>query len=700
MLRVAARWVLGAMVAAHVIEAIELRRRRRALPTLPPVSGAAPAPSPATDAKVDVMAAGATLDGSTLAVVAAEAGAPDGKVDLMVAAGATVDGPTHAAVAAQAGAPDGKVDFMLAAGATVDGATLAAVAAEVGAPDGKVDVMVAAGATVDGGTLAAVAAEMEASDAQVVDLVPGDLPADRMLRLLRRVQPGQLGTDPFYTPGGANEAVAIHHSVASRMTEPVAVPSDALDRGHLVRWTVEAQRHAPTASTLRLAPAVRAAPSTPAARWRELEEVWASALPYGSLAPILLSLETAHLALMTAGLFVAPGFALAALATWNAQPAVVGLGGRASVGRLPRAWADNLRTVVAGARATRARAVVRARTPVPVPPDVDRLFEPVLTTCAWCESPDLVGRLDVSDLLQHKPGSFHLDECRACGHIFQNPALTQAGLDYYYEDAYDGVGKELAEASFAALGPIYRNRVASLARATTPRTWLDVGTGHGHFCLAARERWPDLEIDGLDMSDSVDEAQRRGRIDTAYRGFFPDLADGLPRSYDVVSMHHYLEHTRDPRPELRAAAKVVAPGGYLMIEGPDPASPWSRRLGRFWWQWGQPQHQHFVTCEAMVAVVEECGFDVVSVERGPATMSGELFNAVGLVLQSLARSPHLPWLPPVSVGHRAKRLALFTAAIPAMALTKSADVFKDSVLLRLPGTKTPGNAYRLVAHRP
>ena len=76
-----------------------------------------------------------------------------------------------------------------------------------------------------------------------------------------------------------------------------------------------------------------------------------------------------------------------------------------------------------------------------------------------------------------------------------------------------------------------------------------------------------------------------------------------------------------------------------MIEGPDPASPWSRRLGRFWWQWGQPQHQHFVTCEAMVAVVEECGFDVVSVERGPATMSGELFNAGVLVFSGLVCRP-------------------------------------------------------------
>ena len=562
---------------------------------------------------------------------------------------------------------------------------------------GKAELVVAAGAVVDDTTVAAVSRELEVGDAQVVDLVPGDLPADRMLRLLRRVDPGRLGADPFYTPGGAHEAVAVHHSVASRMDPPVAVSLDELDRGHLVRWTVEAQRHAPTAATLRLAPDLQAASSTPEARWRELEEVTASAMPYGSLAPILLGLETAHLALMTAGLLVAPAAALAALATWSAQPAVV-TGAGPALGRLPRAWADNLRTVAAGYRATRARVAARAATPVPPAPALDDLFEPVRTTCAWCDADRLVARLDIGDLLQHKPGSFHLDECLACGHVFQNPALTPEGLDYYYEDAYDGVGKELAEASFAALGAIYRNRVETLARFTEPRAWLDVGTGHAHFCLAARERWPDAVFDGLDMSDTVEEAQRRGRIDTAYRGYFPDLADGLPRSYDVVSMHHYLEHTREPRRELAAAAKVVEPGGYLMIEVPDPASPWSRRLGRFWWQWGQPQHQHFVTCDGMVEALEDVGFNVLSIERGPATMGGELFNSIGLVLQELARSPHLPWLAAPSLGHRVKRLALFTAAVPAMAVTKVADEVKDG-RLRRPCSTTAGNAYRLVAQR-
>jgi len=597
-------------------------------------------------------------------------------------------------------------------------------AGQVADVTGKIDITAVARSRVDAATAAAARREMDAVGAQVLDLVPGDLPADRALRVLRRVEADRLGSDVYYAPGGAHEALAVDPSVTSRMSTtgggqidggPGAAPK-RLDRGELVRATLLAQRYAPKTAQLRVAPGLAAVPPSGRDRWRELEELTAYAQPYGALAPLLIAAETAHLAALTAGLLVAPGAALAALATWCAQPAIVFAGraqgdrGAGSAGgaawrppsvastaatRLPRAWADNVRTVAAGWRETRARQAERRATPLPAAPPVDTLFEARRTACYWCGSDDLAGRLIITDLLQHKPGTFHLNECRDCGHVFQNPALTVAGLDHYYQDAYDGLGEELAEVSFAALGRIYRKRVETLARHAEPRAWLDVGTGHAHFLLAARERWPEATFDALDMSESVLEAARRGRADTAYRGMFPDLAGSLPRSYDVVSMHHYLEHTRDPKRELAAAAKVVEPGGHLMIELPDAEAPLARQLGRYWWQWGQPQHQHFMTCDNLVAELGRIGFEVVSIERGPATMGGELFNAVGLVLQHLVRSPHLPWLPAPSLAHRAVRVGLYTAAVPAMIVTKVADEVKDAML----GPDDIGNAFRVVARR-
>jgi predicted SAM-dependent methyltransferase len=78
------------------------------------------------------------------------------------------------------------------------------------------------------------------------------------------------------------------------------------------------------------------------------------------------------------------------------------------------------------------------------------------------------------------------------------------------------------------------------------------------------------------MGASIEESQRRGWIDHAYRGLFPDLAD------------------EDPRAELEAAHRVLQPGGHLLIEVPDPESRFARLMGRYWVPWLQPQHQQFV----------------------------------------------------------------------------------------------------------
>ncbi|HET8618881.1 MAG TPA: methyltransferase domain-containing protein [Acidimicrobiales bacterium] len=570
-----------------------------------------------------------------------------------------------------------------------------------------VEVVAARGVTVDAATRAAASGDMAASGARVVDLVPADLPAERALRLLRRLDPARVATDPLYSPGGAHEAVALDPSLAGRMHPPPAPPAD---RGALARLTTRAQRHAPAAAVLRVAPALRAAPQGPLDRWRELVGLTAFARPLYSLAPALLAARAAHLAVLAAGVALAPGPGLAAVAAWSAQPAValarrpgrVGLAPpglwAACAARVPRAARDLARTAAAGWRDHRDQARDAAPAAVPPPPPLAERFEERRRTCPWCGSGDMVGRLDTTDLNQYKPGRFHLDECRACGHIFQNPALSPAGLDYYYQGFYDGPAEELTDYSFAAMGRIYRRRADVVGRFCEPRALLDVGTGHAHFCLVARQRWPAATVDGLDLGNAVDEAARRGWIDTAYRGSFPDLADGLPRSYDVVTMHHYLEHTREPRRELAAAAKVLEPGGHLVVEVPDTASPWARRLGRWWYSWFQPQHQHFVTCENLVEALAGEGLEVVSVERGEANQGGDLYTAVVLGMQALAPSPHAPWLPPPTLGRRLRRLAAIAVGVPAVALAAVPDLVMDA-RLRSGSAPGPGNAYRIVARR-
>lgn len=574
----------------------------------------------------------------------------------------------------------------------------------------ELDVVQVEGAVVDDRTLGAVAREMQRRQVEVVDLVPGDLPPHRMLRLLRRVEPARVHEDPLYARGGAHQVVVRHRSIASRMGErsgDLGARSDAsrrLDHGDLVRESMAAQRYAPTTSVLRIAPHLRTVPADGHERWRELQELTAWTMPRVFLAPGLVALETVHLAALTAGLLVAPVPAALALASWSAQPSVA-LGARSrdvrrsSLFRLPAAWATNLGTLVAGWRATQVPAAEADLAPSGSPsPPTTELFDPRREQCPWCGAGTLVGRLDTTDLLHYKPGSFHLDRCTECGHIFQNPPLSIRGLDHYYDQFYDGQGEEATEVIFAGMAAPYRRRAEAVTQFVEPTAWLDVGTGHGHFCLATRQRWPACRFDGLDLSETVEEAGRRGWVDEAYRGLFPELADGMVRSYDVVSMHHYLEHTREPRGELDAAAKVLRPGGYLSIEVPDPASPWSRRLGRYWLPWFQPQHQHLVPCENLVTGLAEAGFEVVAVERGPATMGGDLVMGGVAFLQSRFPSPHVPWTPPDSASRQVARVAATAVAIPFLAAAAAVDEARDA-WLRRPGSSGIGNAYRIVARR-
>ena len=93
-------------------------------------------------------------------------------------------------------------------------------------------------------------------------------------------------------------------------------------------------------------------------------------------------------------------------------------------------------------------------------------------------------------MIQCKAGMFRVDTCDECGTNFQNPQLTAEGLAFYYRDFYDGSGEMDTEMMFSADWPLYQRRAHLVDGFAVPRRWLDVGGGHGHFCLVASSGAP------------------------------------------------------------------------------------------------------------------------------------------------------------------------------------------------------------------
>ncbi|MFE4975107.1 class I SAM-dependent methyltransferase [Kitasatospora sp. NPDC056651] len=354
----------------------------------------------------------------------------------------------------------------------------------------------------------------------------------------------------------------------------------------------------------------------------------------------------------------------------------------------------------AGKAALRARQVA-ARRPAyraELADGTERFFEPRRADCPWCGSERLRVRLRTTDLLQHKPGRFVLDECQDCAHVFQNPRLTSEGLEFYYRDFYDGLGEQRLGGVFGTRTAAYRDRARSVAPfAAAPGSWLDVGTGHGHFCETAREVFPDTAFDGLDLSEGAELAERNGRLAHGFRGSLPDLAPGLADRYEVVSMFHYLEHSTDPVRELAAARQVLRPGGLLLIEVPDPQSRYARLLGRWWLPWLQPQHLNLMPAANLRRRLGELGFTVVLEQHGEPHDPVDLLAACWLLLDAGAPREDAPWLPGDPPGRlrRALRGAVFLAGAPVLLLA----ALLDRLAARSAGRTGLSNAYRLLARR-
>lgn len=326
---------------------------------------------------------------------------------------------------------------------------------------------------------------------------------------------------------------------------------------------------------------------------------------------------------------------------------------------------------------------------------VERFFAPARRTCPWCGSGRLKRCNHAPDFVQRKPGRFRWDACRTCGHVFQNPSITPEGLDFYYRDFYDGLGGDTVETMFAAQTEFYLGRARMVSRFLTPRHWLDVGCGYGHFAKEARTILPDTHFAGLDFGSAVTAGAARGWLDTAHRGSLREVAEQLTGVHDVISLIHYLEHIPDPRVELDVVADMLAPGGHLLIEVPDPECRLGRALGPLWTPAFQVQHLHLFPLRNLLAALTERDLIPVAVERGEAHMAIDLTAAVIAVGQLLGPDPRLPWRPAATEWATRTHQLVWKTLTPAMKAAYAADL-RLAPLLRKTGT---GNVYRVLAKR-
>ena len=563
-------------------------------------------------------------------------------------------------------------------------------------------VVVAAGVELSQSAREQAAAHALRHGLQLLDLVPGVPQYDTFLDFLRRVDPGRYRADRLGQGISAGAALLVAAQTADRAE---GLPDGAVDAGAVADLAVRVRPYAQADTDVVVVPELRSLVPSLSERRLYLTEGRAPVQLAVGL-PVLSYLLVAAAAGLDRG-----WWGLLAVVAYCAAPVLIFAGtpvrpagllaaGLLRVVREPYVWVATLRGPVRAERRAEAeadRVASRAVYAQLLAEGAEGFRQPRRPDCPACGSTALTVEVRSPDLIQGKPGLFTLERCRGCRHVFQNPAVTPEGLNFYYRDFYDGYGASLLNQAFGASAASYRGRAEMLVPFTTPKNWLDVGTGHAHFCSYAQDAWPGTVFDGLDQGAEVEVAARRGWIQTGYRGSFPALGPSLAGQYDVVSMHHYLEHTVDPWRELDVAAGLLPPGGYLLIELPDP--DWWLRvvLRRFWVPWLQPQHLHLLPIDNLDAAVRARGLTPVARDRAKAHQASDLMTAVLLAANTMAPDQHAPWrLEPVRWA-RTRRLVIWSAAVPVLPVALGLDLLIGAVWGRLPAAT--GNTYRLLARK-
>jgi len=177
--------------------------------------------------------------------------------------------------------------------------------------------------------------------------------------------------------------------------------------------------------------------------------------------------------------------------------------------------------------------------------------------------------------------SHRVYRCGVCGYEFNAdfpPAETAGGSfteEYYHGLQSEAFARQVVDPNNDPSFRFYSRALDALEARVAGRRLLDVGPGLGAFMKIACDRgWTP---EGSELSEYGVSFIRKTYGFTVHQGDVTEAV--LPGGYDVITFWDSLEHVADPKANLAAAHRLLAPGGLLFVSTDNYAAliPWLAR---------------------------------------------------------------------------------------------------------------------------
>jgi SAM-dependent methyltransferase len=234
--------------------------------------------------------------------------------------------------------------------------------------------------------------------------------------------------------------------------------------------------------------------------------------------------------------------------------------------------------------------------------------------------------------------------CPRCRTLYMTPRPSPEIMAAYYADSenYRYWAERIFPASEASrrekINRPWLERIAGYAagHGVPLGTLVEVGPGFGTFAALARERF--ARVIGVEPTPELAAAARERGVEIVEKGI-EAVADGELPPADVVCAFEVIEHLFAPRVLLEHAARLLRPGGLVVVSCPNGLGFDIAELGAASLA-VDPEHVNLLNPGSLSLLAERCGLEVLTAET-PGRLDAEFVHDAVVAGEHELRSPFL-----------------------------------------------------------